>query len=310
MKVFRSFEEFSGLSRHSALAIGNFDGLHRGHQKILKFLVRLARRQKLLSCVLTFSPHPEKIFGPDKVCMIQTLEQRLEGIEKIGVAATLVVPFNRRFANLEARGFAEKILVRAAAARTIVVGENFRFGKKRQGDIVALRRFGDEFGFEVQTIPQVKKNRTIVSSSLIRDLLKRGAVEEAIPLLGRCYEIEGDVIPGNGRGKILGFPTANIQSPNEIIPRGVFLTLIGIEGRPRPALTNIGIRPTFSRKKLTIEAHLLNFRKNIYGEPVRVAFLKKLREERAFAMPQDLSRQIQRDVEAAERYFQGRLIFP
>lgn len=310
MKVFRSFEEFAGLSRHSALAIGNFDGLHLGHQKILKFLVRQAKRQKLLSCVLTFSPHPEKIFGPDKVCMIQTLEQRLEGIENIGVEATLVVPFNRRFANLRPRDFVEKVLVHAAAVRTVIIGENFRFGKKREGDIPALCRYGDELGFEVHAVPQVRKNRTIVSSSHIRDLLKQGAVEDAVPLLGRFYEIEGDVISGAGRGKTLGFPTANVQSPNEIVPRGVFLTLLGVEGKPRPALTNVGVRPTFGRKKLTIEAHILNFRKNIYGESVKIGFLKKLRDERAFASPEDLSRQLQKDMDAAERFFQGRRIFP
>jgi len=310
MKVFRSFEEFTSLSRHSALAIGNFDGLHLGHQKILKFLVRLAKRQKLLSCVLTFSPHPEKIFGPDKICMIQTLEQRLEGIEKIGVEATLVVPFNRRFANLRARDFVEKILVHSAAVRAVILGRNFRFGKKREGDIPALRRYGDAFGFEIHSIPQVKKNRTTVSSSLIRDLLERGSVEQAGALLGRAYEIEGDVIPGDRRGKSLGFPTANIQSPNEIIPRGVFLTLIGVQDKRRPALTNVGLRPTVGRNKLTIETYILNFKRTIYGEPVKIEFLKKLRDEQAFPTLPDLARQIQKDVEAAGGYFQGRGIFP
>jgi len=307
MKVFRSFEEFAGLSRHSALAIGNFDGLHLGHQKILKFLVRQAKRQKLLSCVLTFSPHPEKIFGPDKVCMIQTLEQRLEGIENIGVEATLVVPFNRRFANLRPGDFIEKVLVHAAAVRAVVVGENFRFGKKREGDLPALRQCGDEFGFEVHAISQVRKNRTTVSSSHIRDLLQRGAVQDAASLLGRFYEIEGDVISGAGRGKELGFPTANVQSPNEIVPRGVFFTLLDVEGKPRPALTNIGVRPTFGRKKLTIEAHILDFRRNIYGESVKIDFLKKLRVERTFVSPEDLSRQLQKDMAAAERYFRRRI---
>jgi len=310
MKVFRSFEDYAGLSRHSALAIGNFDGLHLGHQKILRCLVRQARRQKLLSCVLTFSPHPEKVFGRDALCMIQTLEQRLEGIEKTGVEATLVVPFNRRFANLSAKDFAEKILVQAVAVRAVFVGANFRFGKKREGDIPGLRRFGNAFGFDVYAVPQVTRNRQTVSSSLIRSLLLRGRVKEAGLLLGRPYEIEGDVVSGDARGQSLGFPTANVQSPNEIIPPGVFLTLIDVQGKRWPSLTNVGVRPTFSRKKLAIETHLLGFKKTIYGESVKIEFLKKIRNERLFPDSAGLARQIQRDVDAAGRFFRARQMFP
>jgi riboflavin kinase/FMN adenylyltransferase len=303
MKIYRSLEAVPSFSKRTALAIGNFDGLHLGHQKILKHLVNIARTQGLLSGVLTFSPHPEKIFGPEKISMIQTLEQRLEGIEAFGVDMALIIPFSRAFAELPGKDFVKKILLRTLQCRVVVVGSDFRFGKNRRGDISAMRTFGAQLRFDVHVVPPVRKKALIVSSSLIRELLRLGHLGAANAMLGRHYFIEGDVVRGEARGEDLGFPTANIETPNEIIPRGVFLTLTEIEEKKWPSLTNVGVRPTFSHKRLCVESHVLDFHKKIYGDSVKIHFLKKIREERAFANPGELSLRIRKDLEAARRYF-------
>ena len=305
MKIFRRLEELPRLPFKTALAIGNFDGLHLGHQKILKTLAKNADLGGQMPWTLTFSPHPEKFFGPDKICMIQTIEQRLEGLEKLGVRVALVMPFNRAFAQLSGRDFVHKILVDALHVRTVIVGQNFRFGEGRQGNISALHRFGKEFGFQVRAVRQVKRKGRTVSSSLIREFLKNGRVEAAKMMLGRPYEIEGTVIAGDARGQSLGFPTANIATPNEIIPRGVFITWANVNGRFFPSLTNVGVRPTFGRRKFTIETHILDFGRKIYGTRIRLRFLKKIRNERSFSDPEKLRAQICRDIEFARESFKG-----
>jgi len=303
MRVIPGFEKLPHLAKNTALAIGNFDGLHLGHQKILKFLVQKARQKGLFSLVLTFSPHPEKILGKGKLNMIQTLHQRLEGMKRFGVQAVLVTAFDRRFSSLSSRDFAREIVFNRLRAKEVIVGENFRFGRNREGDICGLRHFGLEFGFSVRSVPPFKIKGKVVSSSLIRNLLQRGKIEEANAMLGRFYEIEGKVIKGEARGKTIGFPTANIQTDNEITPPGVFLTKAQIGSRTFPSLTNIGVRPTFSQKKKTVESYLLDFDKNLYGRKIKVDFLKRIRKERKFENVKALSLQIKRDLKAASNYF-------
>lgn len=303
MRVIYSFKNLSPLAKNTALAIGNFDGLHLGHQKILKSLVQKAREKGLFSFVLTFSPHPEKILGKGNVNMIQTLPQRLEGMKKLGVQAVLITPFDQKFSNLSSRRFAQEVVVNCLKAKEVIVGENFRFGKSRKGDIGALRSFGLEFGFHVRSVPPVKKNGKIVSSSLIRNLLQKGKIEEANTMLGRFYEIEGKVIKGEARGKTIGYPTANIQTENEITPAGVFLTMAQIGSRSFPSLTNVGVRPTFRREKKSIESYIIDFDKNLYGRKVKIHFLKKIRKERKFKNVKSLSLQIQQDLKLAKNYF-------
>jgi len=304
MKILRSLEATPALSGKTALAIGNFDGLHLGHQKILNLLVKKARDERLISCLLTFSPHPEKIFGPEKISMIQTLDQRLESLSRFGIEIVCVVPFSREFAGLPGKDFVRKILVKKFQARSVIVGPDFRFGKSRRGDIPAMRRFGRQFGFDVQVVPPVRKKALVVSSSMIRELLRLGHIGSANQLLGRPYEIEGDVVRGEARGQRLGYPTANIQTPNEIIPRGVFVTHLELDGKILPSLANIGLRPTFEEKNLTIETHILGFHKNIYGASVKLRFLKKIREERTFGAAQELAARIKKDADIAGRYLQ------
>jgi riboflavin kinase / FMN adenylyltransferase len=303
MKIYRSLEAIPSVLKNTALTIGNFDGLHLGHQKILKICIRTARERDLLAAVLTFSPHPEKIFSPEKVCMIQTLDQRLEGIAASGADMALVVPFTKEFAGLPGEEFVRKILVKKLQTRTLIVGPDFRFGKSRRGDIPALRKFGRRFGFDIRVVPPVRKKALVVSSSLIRELLKLGHVGSAHQMLGRPYAIEGDVVRGDARGRGLGFPTANIETPNEIIPRGVFLTLFEIGGKTMSSLTNIGVRPTFQKESMTIETHVIDVQKNFYDSAVKLIFLKKIRDEHAFGDSRELTARIRKDLEDARRYF-------
>ncbi len=304
MQVVRGLDFRPLFSGPAAVAAGNFDGLHLGHQKILRRLVAQARRENLRSVVLTFSPHPEKVLGKGEIAMIQTLPQRLAGLRGQGIQAVLVAPFTRTFAGLAVRDFVGRVLVGSLAARDIVVGEDFRFGRGRRGDIRALELWGRRLGFRVHPVPSVIRRGRVVSSSFIRQLLADGRVGEAASLLGRPYEIIGRVVGGSARGRTLGFPTANIRPENEILPGGVFLTLTVVGGREYPSVTNIGTRPTFGCGPLRIETFLLNYRGSLYRRSVGLRFLKKLRPERAFPSRESLVEQIRADVHQAERFFE------
>jgi len=306
MKIIRGFQKFPLLGSPTVVAIGNFDGLHLGHQKILRFLVERSQKKRLSSLVLTFYPHPETTLGKGKIAMIQTLSQRLKDIKKFGIQAVLVTPFNKTFSNLSSEAFIQKMLVNTLKAKEVIVGENFRFGKNREGGVARLKQLGSQFGFIVHSIPPQKKKGRIVSSSLIRKLLLQGKVEEANVFLGRFYQIEGRVIKGEERGRILGFPTANIQTVNEILPHGVFISLAEIHSQIYPSLTNVGKRPTFEGKGLVIESHLMDFNQKVYGRKIKLSFLKKIREEKSFPTPQSLSNQIEKDLEVARGFFHSK----
>jgi len=303
MEVIRGFKNFPEPFLHSAVAIGNFDGVHAGHQKILKFLSDKASKLGASSLVLTFSPHPEKILAEKATKMIQTLEQRKREIEKFGIDAVLIVPFDQNFSNLSAREFVRKIIVNTLKARAVVVGENFRYGKNREGDIPLLRKLASESNFQVHSIPTVKKRGMMASSSLIRNLLQQGHAEKANLLLGRNYEIDGKVIKGKSRGKPLGFPTANIETKNEIVPPGIFISFVGIESETFPALTNVGNCPTFNQKETNIESYIINFARDLYGKTIRIGFIKKIRDEIKFKTAEDLKAQMKKDLQIAKLHF-------
>ncbi len=306
MKVFLALDESLKNWGASAVAIGNFDGLHLGHQRILDVLIKKATDAQLNSLVLTFSPHPEKIFGQEPIKMIQTLEQRIEGFRLKGIDAALVAPFNDHFFRLEPEEFVADILVKWLKARAIVIGEDFRFGQARRGDAEFLRRAGKRYGFEVEAIPPVMMDGKIVSSSLIRGILEKGEVELASRYLGRAYEIDGLVGKGEARGRSLGIPTANIKPYNEILPPGVFITETMTLGRSFPSVTNIGLRPTFPQANPSIESHLLGFEGNLYGQAVRTKFYQKIREERKFASIEELREQVIRDIKEAAAFWRQR----
>ncbi len=303
MRVWRGPGERPLRPRPSAAAIGNFDGLHLGHQKILRRLVEKANQQGLDSIVLTFSPHPEKVLGRGRVAMIQTLSQRLAGFQAFGIDGALVVPFSRAFSLLPGEEFIKEIIIRRLAARVIVVGENFRFGRNRQGDIRDLQRFGQYMDFSVHPVSPVCRGGEAVSSSRIRNLLSAGEIVRANTLLGRPYEIEGRVIRGSCRGRALGIPTANMETVNEIVPPGVFVTRTELGGGVYSSLTNVGVRPTFGERKRQIESWLFDFDGQIYRRKIRLRFLKKIRDERKFDSSPDLVRQIQKDIRSARDFF-------
>jgi riboflavin kinase/FMN adenylyltransferase len=305
MVVFRGFDEFRPLPRPAAVAVGNFDGLHLGHQKILARLCGLARSKDLTSLVLTFDPHPEQALGKKAVRMIDTLEQRLERLRESCVEAILVARFDRSFSELSGRDFVERVLQKRLGAREVVVGRNFRFGRNRRADMAALRRLGRRLGLGVHAVPPEIVDGVAVSSSLIRQLLLTGRVDEAARLLGRPFEIAGEVVKGASRGKRLGAPTANLRTANEILPDGVFISETVWGGRVLASVTSIGTNPTFGRNPVSVETHLLDCRARLYGAGLTLRLLRKIRPTRKFSDTQALVERIRKDVETARAYFRG-----
>jgi riboflavin kinase / FMN adenylyltransferase len=308
MRVYSGFDRLPAFRRGSAVAVGTFDGLHLGHRKILGRVVDSTRDENLVPLVLTFFPHPARSVGGRDVRLIQTLEQRIQGLGDSGIKGAVVVPLDGRLSRLTGRAFAEKVLAEKFHAREVVVGTSFRFGKDRKSGVADLVRFGREFGFRVRAVTPVRKRGGIVSSSLIRKLLVSGEVEQAARLLGRPYEIEGRVVTGKARGRRLGFPTANIETPNEIVPAGVFITETIWGGTPFLSLTNVGTNPTFGKNPLGIETYVLDYRGRLYGRNLIIRFHRKLRDEKAFQSPEALVFQMNRDLAAARKW--GRLRGP
>lgn len=303
MLIIRHIEDFPTLTMSTVAAIGNFDGVHLGHRKILQFLASEAEKRKLPSLVLTFSPHPERYFGKNPVKIIQTMNQRLNEIKNNNISMTFVLPFSKDIASLSSRDFIRNIMVDTLHADEIIVGDNFRFGKNRTGDVHILQKLSSLFGYKFFSIPAVKRHGRIVSSSLIRTCLMKGEVEKANTLLGHPYEIEGTVIKGHSRGKNLGFPTANISSKNEIIPHGIFFSYVCFQGQKRPSLTNIGTSPTFGPSETQIESYIIDFTENLYGQTQKIQLLKKFRDEIKFNTPELLIEQLKKDLTAAKTFF-------
>jgi riboflavin kinase/FMN adenylyltransferase len=307
MKVFMRLEEAAALRRPRAVAVGNFDGVHLGHQKILRCMVHQARRRRLSPLLLTFSPHPENILGKGRMPMIQTLSQRLERVEESGVEEILVMPFNRHFSTLPPYRFIDLVLVKGLETRALWVGQNFHFGRKRAGSVETLKDYSQKNRtFDVCIIPPLIKAGGPVSSSRIRVLLQAGRVDQAGALLGRPYEIAGTIICGRSVGRKLGFPTANLKPQNEILPPGIYISWADLGEKSYASLTYIGKRPTFGRHRLHVEAYLFNFRGDLYGRGLRLRLLRRLRSDRKFSSSAALTRQISLDVSRAQAYFHRR----
>lgn len=304
MRVINGLKSFASCPAGCVLAIGVFDGVHLGHQKIIQALVEEAKKFSLPSLLLTFHPHPETILAGKQINLLQTLDQRMSEINKYGVQMTVILPFNKKFANLSAKEFIERVILDKFMARKIIVGDNFRFGRQREGDVKKLLEFAPRFGYSVVSVPPVKIQNFMVSSSLIRDQLQHGDVETANILLGRPYEIKGTVVKGKSRGKTIGFPTANIHSVNDISPAGVFISKIGIGSKIFPSVTHVGSKPTFDEKDPIIESYIINYKSDLYGESLRVLFLKKIRDEKKFETSDALSLQIKKDLDQALEFFQ------
>jgi len=291
----------------SVITIGNFDGVHLGHTRILREVVAIARQRGLVSASLTFHPHPAKIVAPDRVPPLLTSpEARLALFENAGLDATLILPFTPEIAHLLPEEFIERVLVHALAARVIVVGANFRFGRNHAGDVRLLESEGRRWNYEVRVIEPVVRRGEIVSSSRIRRLISQGAVSSAAHLLGRPFVVEGPVIPGHGIGSRQTVPTLNIDPETEVIPaRGVYTTCAMDSGSERrwPAVTNIGYRPTFGGTDLSIETFLLRPLEGADPATLSLAFWRRLRDERKFPSPDELRQQIWKDVAATEKFY-------
>jgi riboflavin kinase/FMN adenylyltransferase len=286
-----------------AVAIGNFDGVHLGHQALVRAAVEDARAADGTAMVLTFDPHPARVVAPERAPRtLLTIEQRAELLAELGIDVVAVLGFDQAVAALSPEEFASLVLVRGLGAKVVVVGERFRFGRGRAGDVALLARLGTESGFRVHALPVVLWDGQPVSSSRIREALALGDVVLATQLLGRPFFVDGHVVKGDGRGRQLGVPTANLETRNECLPaNGVYAAWARIakQGEPWPAVVNLGRRPTFEGKGGSLEAHLLGFDGDLYGSLLRLAFVRRLRDERRFAGAAELVEQIRRDIEDA-----------
>jgi riboflavin kinase/FMN adenylyltransferase len=296
--------------RGSVLSIGNFDGVHIGHQAVLKHVVDRARDLGTHGMAMTFDPHPVKLLRPaDAPRLLTTLEQRLELIAATGIETTLVVPFTHKLARMPAADFVRRVLVDRLQVREVYIGKNFRFGADRGGDVDLLRSMGDELGFMAASSPILGAAGGVVSSTRVRETVSAGRVEEAAELLGRATYLDGTVLEGKRLGRTLGFPTLNVEVENELVPgHGVYITASYLPSFDRifPSVTNVGVRPTIYQNSLaTVESHLLDFSADVYQERVRLFFLAHLRGERSFDSTMELTSQIRRDVESAREYFEA-----
>jgi riboflavin kinase/FMN adenylyltransferase len=293
MKIVR--HPSKGKLHRPVVALGTFDGVHVGHKKVLAAAVRYARELSAHSAVITFDPHPQSVVAPERgLRLLTTLREREELLASLGVDAVVVSIFTRKLQQLTVSQYVERYLVKKLGVRHVFVGYDYKFGRGRSGGEAALKKLGVQYGFGVTVIPPVKVGRQIVKSGLIRELLGRGRFAEALKLLGHPYRLTGQVVKGDGRGRQLGFPTANLQvDPRKLIPaQGVYVGYV--DGKK--CVVNIGSRPTFKVGRTVIEIHILNFNKNIRGRVIKLDLFSRLRAERRFASAGELIKQIKKDI--------------
>ncbi|MEA2465424.1 MAG: riboflavin kinase / adenylyltransferase [Acidobacteriota bacterium] len=308
MLVFSDPLRQTDLPRGCVATIGNFDGMHVGHQQIVRGVVDRAREMGRPSAVITFHPHPLSVVAPDRVPkQILTLPQKEELLRDMGVDAMLVVPFSHEFSRWTADRFIEEFLVTALDATEVRIGRDFCFGAGREGNLEKLHVAGRRFGFAVQGVDDVKVRGIRVSSSLVRDAIARGAMHAVTLALGRTYFIDGRVATGRRLGRKMGFPTVNVDPANDLFPSGgVFVTTCRFESFSRSfeGVTNVGVRPTlYENYATTIESHILDFDSNVYGDTVRLYFHALLRREQQFRSALELTNQIRQDITRSRRYF-------
>lgn len=290
---------------HVVLTIGSFDGIHLGHQLILREVVAAARLARGTPAVLTMRPHPREFFSPEHAPNLLTSEKKkLQLLEQIGIKTVFILPFNAETSAIEAAAFVEGIVVGKCGAKAVVVGHDCRFGKGAQGNFGLLEREGRRLGFTAKEVPPLIINGERVSSTLIRERLLQGDLVGAEELLGRKYSITGVVVKGRGIGVKLGFPTANLKPHHSAVPaQGVYIAEALVEGRRVPAAVNIGIAPTIRHEDQTIEAHLLDFNENIRDREIEIIFHRRIRPEKKFPTYEALIDQIRQDVEDTRDYF-------
>jgi riboflavin kinase/FMN adenylyltransferase len=291
------------------LALGNFDGLHRGHMKIIDRVRRRAGERAGTPAAMTFEPHPPRVLRPDKAPpLLMTTEQRLEALGRSGMQGVAVVGFTLELSQWDPEMFVRTVLVEWLHVVEVWVGANFLFGHERAGNFTVLRSLGARYGFRTEKIDPVRYKDFVVSSTRIRRLVAEGRVDEAGALLGHHYFIDGTVSRGAGRGRELGFPTANLATCNELVPpAGVYATTVTIDGVVFPSITNIGMRPTFGDvDRAVVETHIFDASRDLYDTTIRLSFVQRLRDERAFPDVDALRAQIEADCRSARRLF-GRI---
>jgi riboflavin kinase/FMN adenylyltransferase len=297
-------------ARPVALTIGNFDGVHLGHQAMISTLLSAARERGVVSCVMTFEPHPREFFAPDQApTRLTSLREKLELLAGLGVEQTLVCRFDYDFARIPADDFIQRILVASLGVRWVLVGDDFRFGARRLGDFDLLAAAGRAAGFEVERMASYSIGGVRASSTAVRERLAAGDLDGAAVLLGRPYSISGRVVGGNKLGAVIGFPTANVQLQHNRPPvMGIFaVDVVGLDPRPLRGAASLGVRPTVSEAGVPVlEVHLFDFDRDIYRRRVQVRFLKKLRDERKYPDLAALTAAIARDVADAKTYFRHR----
>ncbi len=288
-----------------ALTIGSFDGVHLGHRAILDAVVRRAQALGGVAAVLTLRPHPREFFSPAHAPSLLTHDaKKLALFERAGIKQVFVLRFNAEAAALTPEQFIEEIVIEKCGAKALVVGHDFRFGHQARGDFDLLRKLAPRYGFEVEQVPPLLMDGERVSSTLIRERLLVGDLEKAEAFLGRPYSLVGKVVSGRHIGKEIGFPTANIQPHHSAVPaQGVYICEAIVDGGRHPAAVNIGVAPTIRNEDSAIEAYLLDFQGDIYGQEMELIFRKRLRDEMRFPSVQDLVRQIKRDVEMTRAFF-------
>jgi riboflavin kinase/FMN adenylyltransferase len=303
MDIIIGIENIHRKFRNPVLTLGNFDGVHLGHQKIFKALKEEAQKIDGEAIVFTFDPHPLQVLDPQRCPpFITPFKKKLMLVEMLGIDVIIVATFDLGIANIMPQTFVRQILVDKIGAKKILVGYNYYFGKDRKGNVEMLIQLGKKFGFEVKVIGALKVNDTPVSSSKIRELIQGGQMGEAAQLLGRNYRLMGKVIWGSGRGKDLGFPTANLEILNGLYPKtGVYAVEVIMGNRTYPGVADVGYNPTFGKNPLSVEVHILDFSADIYGEEIQLVFYKRMRDEKTFVNSDSLVRQMKMDVDVARK---------
>lgn len=303
---------YGASGRRAVLSVGNFDGLHLGHQKILRQVIERARIEQGIASVITFDPHPLKVLRPGHAPpLVETIDQRIEQFGNVGLEAALIMRFDRALAALSPEEFVRGVLVQELKTAAVLVGQNFRFGHRQEGNVETLTELGLRFGFSVQIVEPAMIDGEFISSTAVRTAVAEGRVAHAARLLGRPFALTGQIVRGAGRGATVLFPTLNLAPEQELLPKvGVYATETRVEGRLYRSATNVGFRPTFDGTLLGVESHLFDFSRELTQGRLEVRFCERLRDERKFSGPAELRAQIAADLRQVRDYFRRRDLTP